>query len=618
MKDMMEGVRKKISNIGTEGRVIWGFSLSMIAFAFYICFLLYATKRSLWVDEAMLAYSFSKRSIFDLTGSIFEWNQSAPIIYLYIVKIITMVFGNTEMNLRIFSLFAYIGTLVCVYVVLDKIFKVKYPILGTAFVSTMKVLLYYSNEFKPYMNDCLCCLLVVIFYYLYRQKKIKFLALTLIYLIFPWISYPSLFLIGGVCIYEWSIGIIGHQKNEVLKWTAGGMAILAGFAIYYFYWLRPVANQEYMIDFWVNNKFPLFPASLEDIVRVIKLSGALLISMQYGMIFIALLTISGVVITVSKRNPYAIVMTIGVLLSLLASYLGKYPFHYRLMLFLFPIMVIFMFSALDVLMKNKKGWQEKTIVICLIAAIFLSNYGTAFYLNSDKRIRSKNEANGLINYLDENIESGEMLYVYRSAVPVMSYKNGYDSYHIGENINQDIENVIIGEGHFDEDFDFGYIERILAVDKCYVLMVHYSEERIKPLMEALMGNGYLEVVDNIYDTLLYFHTNDVKNIKTKIRMDLLSHETIGDSESIEIEITNVGESLFNVEDINDIYISSKEAPELAFRLEKHDVKPNDSFVFKSQFKWPSGLDTLEFQLVEKDKYWFDEIGTQAITIVKED
>lgn len=47
--------------------------------------------RGLWLDEAMLAYSFTQRNLINLTTNILELNQSAPIGYLYIVKVITLL-----------------------------------------------------------------------------------------------------------------------------------------------------------------------------------------------------------------------------------------------------------------------------------------------------------------------------------------------------------------------------------------------------------------------------------------------------------------------------------------------------------------------------------------------
>ena len=76
--------------------------------------------RSLWLDEAMLAYSFSKRSLFELTSAPLEWMQSAPVGWLYLLKIVTLIFGNTEIVLRSVSIFGLFLTLFLTYFISRK------------------------------------------------------------------------------------------------------------------------------------------------------------------------------------------------------------------------------------------------------------------------------------------------------------------------------------------------------------------------------------------------------------------------------------------------------------------------------------------------------------------
>src|SRR6056297_3075084 len=146
-------------------------SLTLILFC-------YAANRSLWSDEAMLAFSFSKRNLMDLTSSILEYHQTAPILYLYIVKIITTIFGNSEFTLRIFSAFQYLGMLCLSFLLLKKVFKVKFAILYVAVISSLPIMIRYANEFKPYMNDCFCVLMVIYIHVLYFDKKLSLSKIT--------------------------------------------------------------------------------------------------------------------------------------------------------------------------------------------------------------------------------------------------------------------------------------------------------------------------------------------------------------------------------------------------------------------------------------------------------
>ena len=61
----------------------------------------YLTGRSLWLDEAMLAINIRNRGF----GGFFrplDYDQGAPIGFLFIEKTFSLVFGTNELSLRLF------------------------------------------------------------------------------------------------------------------------------------------------------------------------------------------------------------------------------------------------------------------------------------------------------------------------------------------------------------------------------------------------------------------------------------------------------------------------------------------------------------------------------------
>jgi hypothetical protein len=607
----------KIKNANRNEWLIWSASFAVILAGFSICYLLYAAHRSLWIDEAMLAVSFSKRSIWELASSKFEWNQSAPILYLYIVKIITLLFGNTEFTLRIFSFFAYMGTLIMSYLLLQKAFKVKYPIIGVAFISTMQVLLYYTNEFKPYMNDCLCVLMVIFIYYLYNQNKIRFSILVVIYSAILWLSYPTIFFVAAVLIYEAVMALLIKRdlKQSIIK-VIGGLTVLSSFIIHYFIWLKPVADYDGMIDFWVDYKFPLIPTSIDSIQKAVWLISGLFQSMEKGILLILILMLMGIIISILEKNKYAISLVLGVFFSLLASYIGKYPFHFRLMLFIFPIVGLFVFILLDRIMKTSTGHTGRILAIGLTIAVLASNYASADYLKPAERYIPREEANSLISYLDRNIQEGETLYVNRQSIPVFSYKNGYDNFHIGRDVASNEFNVVHGRKDFSAPKNRQEIEKVLAYESCYLLCSHYKDPELNPLLNALKDNGYLELIKNRYDTRLYFYTSSLDKIKTSATAELLSYSEDDSKGLVKIKITNTGSSVFNAYNTKKMYLASKDHPNIRFEIKKSGVVPGKSFIVQYNFTWPDDCDTMDIQLLKIDEYWFDEIGIEPITIYR--
>lgn len=83
--------------------------------------------RSFWLDESLLAYSFSRRTIFNLWDGAFE-NAQAPLGWLYAEKLLTVIFGNTEFVIRIGSVVGYLLTLWLLYYFMKTCFHTAYPL----------------------------------------------------------------------------------------------------------------------------------------------------------------------------------------------------------------------------------------------------------------------------------------------------------------------------------------------------------------------------------------------------------------------------------------------------------------------------------------------------------
>jgi len=70
----------------------------------------YLSNRSLWLDEAALAVSIKEKNFHELLQPL-EFNQIAPIGFLYLEKIAVIIGGTNEMSLRFFPLVAGILSL---------------------------------------------------------------------------------------------------------------------------------------------------------------------------------------------------------------------------------------------------------------------------------------------------------------------------------------------------------------------------------------------------------------------------------------------------------------------------------------------------------------------------
>src|SRR3990172_8968599 len=64
----------------------------------------YLVDRSFWADEASLAVNIADRNYSELLG-LLDYQQAAPVGFLYVEKTLITVFGNHDYVLRLFPLF---------------------------------------------------------------------------------------------------------------------------------------------------------------------------------------------------------------------------------------------------------------------------------------------------------------------------------------------------------------------------------------------------------------------------------------------------------------------------------------------------------------------------------
>ncbi len=454
-----------------KSRCLNGFFIAVIAASFITLLNMFFACRSLWLDEGMLAWSFTQRSLGELISEPLEWMQSAPVLYLYITKIITLIFGNTELTLRVFSVFCYCITLVITYF-LGKDFK--YPLALCAFVAATTPILRYANEFKPYISDCVAVLLVLLLYKLYRQGRFSIIPLTAVFVVLIWFSNASCFFIAAVLIFEF----FRTPKKIIVP----GICCLISFALYFVVWLYPVIAKGDMTGWWSGQYFPIIPKSMDDLRLIKAMFNEITQQMGRPHLGIALFAIAAFVKNLIKdKSPVIFVAFLGVIIALIASSLTFYPVEDRLWLFIYPISAYLAFYFID-------SPDKKTPVLAL--ALLLSTTGIETYTNPKNYIYPGEEVNEIIEYVNQK---DDFIYVFNNAVPTYCYKNNYKIR----------DNVMLGDGYFLEyNLD---LDKIRTHDSGYIVMAHPIGEKASNLLKYLEDFGYnIEVVKNIYETKLYY------------------------------------------------------------------------------------------------------------------
>ena len=566
--------------------------------------------RTLWLDEAMLAFSFSKRSLFQLTNGVFEWDQSAPVLYLYAVKILTLLFGNTEFVLRSFSIISYVLVLFLSGFAAKKLFGIRYPLLVPAFLANMNFILKYSNEFKQYLSECIWVLLVLVVYYYYKERGLAWWKMTVFFMVFIWGANPACFFIGGVLLYEFIQGIWIKDKTIWRNSIVTGIGVGISFVVYYFYWLRGIALSGTMQSYWDNASFPLIPRSIADLKMAKAMVYEIFITFREARIFMVAFVLAAFLIGIFREgNRYAAVMLLGFLVSLFASSIHMFPIADRLWCFSFPLFTILAFYAIDQM--AAAGSRGELVAVFLMFTLMLTNNGIAVYKNAENVFQPGEEANPSIAWLQEHVAADEKVYVYYQSIPVTKYKIGYDTERIG---NAETDNIIWATDTLDKEDAQGDIAKVLQEARCYILASHAPAERINPLLDAAAEAGSLEVVRSQYETPLHYYAKSYRDCRARAQYELIAQETEGDTCYVTLRVYNTGGSVINTE-YDDVKVACREREDIGTNL-WGNLEPGGYFDMPLQFDW-NGDRAVSLQLRNGERYWYDDLGCEPLVITKD-
>lgn len=568
--------------------------------------------RTLWLDEAMLAISFNKRSFLELCMSPLEWNQSAPVGYLLVVKAIISLLGNSEFMFRLFSIVAYVLLLAVFYVVVRKIVELPYPMLCTAGLANVAFLLEYSNMFKTYICDALCVMLVLLLYYFYQEQNLKFWMLCAAYFILIWFSNPVAFFAGGVVAYEVLRAMWKRDKAKFWRGIILGVTICVSFLIMYLVWLRPTIATTNLSEFWEGYEFPFWIGSMEELRSFFELIA--FVTRGTGPLWkiILLLAVLAVVINVLfVRNDYVWAITIGIMITLVASHFGFFPMSDRLFLFLIPILVLLaVFTVKWLLHLGVRPEYGKPCMAVVLVVFLVTGTGFAWY-HEGIAYRDGEEANESISYIQENITKDDLIYVYYPAIPVFQYKMGYDT----TSVCGFEDNVYLGHGFFCKDGGSPEdIEYISGQEGIYVLFSHVVDyEPTDNLMDVLNRQGTLE---KIHDQYLFYYSCDGSQSKADISCRLVSATTDMDGHcTATIKIQNDGDTWLNNGREN-FCLHGTEYDVDYYGQEKTvigDLAPGESVEVSFEFEW-NGEEKKEISLFNVGKYDMMSEDADAVVI----
>jgi hypothetical protein len=478
----------------------------------------YILNRSLWLDEAFLASSVVRRDYLGLLDPL-DFNQGAPVGFLWITKILVYIFGSSEFVLRLLPLITGLSSIYLFYILMNRLNSSSKPWVGTAFFATVPFLVYYSFEFKPYMSDAFITLSSLILISKIYTRNLKPEYLFIYSAIIVWISFPAIFLLTAFYLL-WFVDAALKKDTEFFKLSLiGGTITMVSFLFYYFTLYGNLAENQ-ASAFWDLIRFPLFPKDKYDMELLKEISKHYLDTYgSYSYSIAAFSTGSIFILLFSKFRPLIILILSTIFLLLVASWLGKYGMLNRILLFVYPLNILLIVLALYQLANYSKHlYYVGSFWLLILCIPIFQNFKV------DKVYRHNREIKPLINKIkDSNLYP---LYAFRGTVPQLQYYTNYKN-DISSIPKEPIysKGILYGSTYYNNLFNKPYswkseidslklrkeAKTISDFDSIYLLFANGPKNHYDKLLAELEKNGKIHLIDNYKGCSLNLFIKDIKN-----------------------------------------------------------------------------------------------------------
>lgn len=317
---------------------------------------------TLFMDELAIIHNLVVRTPGQLVHTPLLEAQVAPPLFLLVEQACLRGLGSSEQVLRLPALLASLLALPLLWAVAGRVLSARLvPLLLLAF-GVGFTFLYYSNQVKPYASDVAISILVVWLALRLRETSLpsrKFLlAAALAGLVLPFYSQSSLLVFGGcgamLVLLAWFDA--GRPRLAATLAVVGTWAVGCGAGVLLAHHnVRPI-DQAYMQYFWADGLLPLnahLPAAL--LGDLTERLGVGLGWPHPAVIWVAAAAL-GLGLLWWRQRPVALLLLAPWLTSILASLLQQFPLRMRLMDFLLPTLLLFVFAGLQGIVAW--GWRR--------------------------------------------------------------------------------------------------------------------------------------------------------------------------------------------------------------------------------------------------------------------
>jgi uncharacterized membrane protein len=333
----------------------------------------YLYNRSMYRDEAALALNIVGRSFRELFKPL-DNDQGAPVGFLLAEKLIVKLLGNHEYALRLLPVTASILALPIFYLLARKLLTGGGAVIALVILAMGEKQYDYSCETKQYSTDVFATVLLL---YLAMKalgnpargegpSKRAWLVLAGAGALAIWFSHPAIFVLAAIGVMALMQWVTVKPRFGIFEPALAAVLWAGSFAANYVLVLRRLSHSDFMQTFWAKaDAFAPIPTSMKALIWYKEQFFDIFESpTSLGFVGLAALVfVLGLGVLFKRRKSAALAVILPVILTLAASLLRKYPFKERLILFIVPLLAIFIGGGFEYLFEKDR---RKVGIIALI------------------------------------------------------------------------------------------------------------------------------------------------------------------------------------------------------------------------------------------------------------
>lgn len=333
----------------------------------------YLAASSYWHDEAFLLLNIYQKSFLDLVGPLTH-DQAAPPLFLWMLKACYLTGGPSELAMRLPALLASLAALMLMAPLARIVVGPNGWLWAVACSCVSSSLLFLTYQVKPYTTDVLvseAVLLASVAHLTAGGKEKRRLlggGLVATALVAPWLSFPSVFVLGGACA---ALLVEAHRAGDRRAWMLGVAAPAALLVSCVALWLVAARhhNTPYQQSFWAADFM-----DRASLAAALAWYGRKLVELgNYGIqgtgIPMALLAAVGLAGCWRRQPSVALALVGPALLACVAAALRQYPFGNRLLAFLLPCLWLCAAQGVGALacrLPRRAAWPAAAFCVLLL------------------------------------------------------------------------------------------------------------------------------------------------------------------------------------------------------------------------------------------------------------